>query len=164
MRLRRTARVLLLDPAQRILLMKGRLPTKPEGPAAWFTIGGGAEPGESLEAAARREVREETGATDFTLGPIVWTGEIAAFTRSGADLLVQESYFIAHSAAFDPSRAGWQALEREFIDDMRWWALADILASGELFYPLELARLLPDVIAGRTPGAPITLAPRRVAR
>ena len=49
---RPTARVLLLDPDDRILLMKGRLPSNPDAPGVWFTIGGGIEPGESLYEAA----------------------------------------------------------------------------------------------------------------
>ena len=53
MKERLTARVLLLDPEDRILLMKGRLPSDPDAPGAWFTVGGGIEPGESLEMDAR---------------------------------------------------------------------------------------------------------------
>jgi hypothetical protein len=48
MRERPTARVLLLDAQDRILLMKGRLPSDPTGPGAWFTLGGGVEAGRDL--------------------------------------------------------------------------------------------------------------------
>ena len=45
MRERLTARVVMLDPKDRVLLMQGRLPGRPDGPAFWFTIGGGVEDG-----------------------------------------------------------------------------------------------------------------------
>ena len=35
---RPTARVVLLDRADRILLMKGRLPSRPGGPGYWFAV------------------------------------------------------------------------------------------------------------------------------
>ena len=68
---RLTARVLLLDPEGRILLMRGRLPGDPEAPRVWFTVGGGIEPGESAEAAAAREIVEETGFLDAQLDSVL---------------------------------------------------------------------------------------------
>jgi 8-oxo-dGTP pyrophosphatase MutT (NUDIX family) len=54
------AAVLVLDPAGRVLLQR-----RPEG--RWGVPGGAVEPGESLEDAARRELREETGLEAGTL-------------------------------------------------------------------------------------------------
>ena len=72
MRQRLTARVLLFDPDDRILLMKGRLPGAQQVAPSWFTVGGGAEPGETAREAAAREIVEETGITAFELGPTIW--------------------------------------------------------------------------------------------
>jgi 8-oxo-dGTP pyrophosphatase MutT (NUDIX family) len=161
-RIRPTARVILLDPQNRVLLMKGRLPARPQGPAAWFTIGGGVEPGESVHEAAAREIVEETGFTDAVLGAIVWTGEVRALTRRREPVLVQDHYILARTCGGAIDKSGWQALEREFVDDIAWWRHTEIAASQDTFYPLELATLLPDLIAGHAPASPIRLPDRVV--
>jgi 8-oxo-dGTP diphosphatase len=162
LRTRPTARVILLDPQHRVLMMYGRLPSRPRGPGAWFTIGGGIEPGESVHEAAAREIVEESGLTDAVLGPIVWYGEILGRNRHGDPVLVQDHYVLAHTQGGDIDRSGWQVLERELIDDIAWWRAQDIAASPDTFYPQELAALLPDLIAGRIPASPIRLADRVV--
>jgi 8-oxo-dGTP pyrophosphatase MutT (NUDIX family) len=56
---RQTARVLPVDDEGRVLLLHGWDPHHPDRPF-WFTIGGAADPGESLRAAGARELYEET--------------------------------------------------------------------------------------------------------
>lgn len=58
---RRSGRVLLLDPCERVLLLRGGDPSRPHLGELWFTVGGGCEPDETTEQAVRRELREETG-------------------------------------------------------------------------------------------------------
>jgi 8-oxo-dGTP diphosphatase len=156
-RQRPTARVLLLDPADRILLMKGRLPSDPAAPGAWFTIGGGVEPGETVLQAAAREIVEETGLADARLGPIVWRGEQILRDRQQRPVRFIEHYVLARTAGGALSRAGWQALEREFVDDMRWWTRDDLAACPEPVFPRGLAARLVDLIAGRLPASPVIL-------
>lgn len=146
MRERPTARVLLLDPMSRILLMKGRLPSAPYGPGGWFTVGGGIEDGESLEAAARREILEETGFTDARVGPVQWTSEAVHADRKGRPVLIRSWFLIAWCAGGEPSRAGWQPLEREFVDDIRWWTLADLVATADAVFPPDLAERLTGIL------------------
>ncbi|NEE37574.1 NUDIX domain-containing protein, partial [Streptomyces sp. SID7982] len=69
---RKVARVVLLDPDDRVLLLHGHEPDDPAD-TWWFTPGGGLEGGETREQAARRELAEETGITDIELGPPLWT-------------------------------------------------------------------------------------------
>lgn len=153
MRRRLTARVLLLDPRDRLLMMKGRLPGAPDGPGAWFTIGGGAQPGETVQQGAAREIVEETGFTDFDLGPVVWRRE-GALALADETVWMDEHYLVARTPGGDPQRHGWQADERALIDDIRWWTLSELTATGERVFPPGLAELLPDILAGRLPDPP----------
>jgi 8-oxo-dGTP pyrophosphatase MutT (NUDIX family) len=62
---RRAARVILLDPQDRVLLM--RYDGGPPSGSHWATPGGGLNPGEDYREAAVRELAEETGWTDIVL-------------------------------------------------------------------------------------------------
>jgi 8-oxo-dGTP pyrophosphatase MutT (NUDIX family) len=152
---RPTARVLLFDSADRILLMKGRLPGGAKGSGAWFTIGGGVEPGETFIEAAAREVREETGIADFVLGPVVWVRE--GVMRMPEPMLFKERYILARCDGGELSREGWNAMEREFIEDIRWWSHAELTTTSERVFPPVLIERLPDLVAGRLPAEPVAI-------
>ncbi len=147
-RVRPTARVLLLDAEDRILLMKGRLPANPDAPGVWFTIGGGVEPGESLYEAAAREVAEETGLTGVVLGEIAWRGEVVLPDRKQRPVLFKDTFILARCAGGAVIRDGWRPLELEFVDDMRWWRLEDLAATDEPVWPADLAVRLIALLRG----------------
>ena len=60
---RTSARVVLLDESGAVLLFCGSDPANEDAaaPRWWFTVGGAAQPGETLTEAAVRELAEETG-------------------------------------------------------------------------------------------------------
>lgn len=157
MRVRHTARVLLLDPADRVLLMRAR-PT-PQSPAYWFTVGGEIEPGETLLAAAAREIVEETGFTDAELGAVPWRDEfvLRIGADGGEDTQFKQHYVIAHTNGGAPSKAGWLAHEHALTEELRWWTLAEIVEAAEVIYPLGFAELLADVLAGRIAAEPLLI-------
>lgn len=71
-RLRRAVRALLLDGDALVLIRR----TKPGRPVYWTTPGGGIEPGDaSPEAALRRELDEELGATAGAVRQVFACGE-----------------------------------------------------------------------------------------
>ena len=156
MRQRLTARVLLLDPEDRLLMMKGRLPGAAPEQGAWFTVGGGAAPGESVMDAAAREIVEETGFTAFELGPVVWRRE-GALALAGETVWMDEHYVLARCPGGDPVRHGWQADEHALIDDIRWWTQAELAATPERVFPPGLADLLADLLAGGPPAEARTI-------
>jgi len=94
---RTAARVVLLDPTDRVLLLSG---TDPQVDSKWWiTPGGGVETGEELADTARRELAEETGlrlAADELIGPI-WR-RVARFTFTGVEYEQTEFYFVGRSS------------------------------------------------------------------
>jgi hypothetical protein len=79
--LRPGARVLLLDPADRVLLLHATDPTA-HTRHWWELPGGGLQPGETTTAACRRELAEETGILLDDIGPCIRVRE-SRFTYNG---------------------------------------------------------------------------------
>ena len=154
--LRRTAaRALLLDPADRVLLLHGFDPLLP-GRQWWFTPGGGVEPGEDLRAAARREIQEETGIAEVDLGPLI-ARRSSAFSFDGRSFEQDEWYYLARTATTETDPSGQTELERRSTDGLRWWTGAELSATDETVYPEALAGLLAAVLADGAPAEPVLL-------
>jgi 8-oxo-dGTP pyrophosphatase MutT (NUDIX family) len=152
---RPTARVLLLDDSDRLLLLKGRLPGAAAGTESWFTVGGGLEAGETLLEAAAREILEETGIADFSLGPVVWVRE--GVLHIPHPMLFREQYVVARCRAAEAVSHGWTELERDLIEAMRWWTAAELTTTTDRVFPPGLAQLLPPVLAGEIPSQPLRI-------
>ena len=142
------ARVLLVDAEQRLLLFEGVDPYVPDVPF-WFTAGGGLEPGEELLDGALRELCEETGMRvppDRLVGP-VWLRRVR-FSFEGAEYDSEEWFFLTSlTAAAVVDTAGFTELENRTVRGHRWWSTNDLRDTRETLYPLQLAELLPGLLA-----------------
>jgi 8-oxo-dGTP pyrophosphatase MutT (NUDIX family) len=142
---RRAGRVLVIDAGGRVLLLHGFDPAKPDEPY-WFTIGGGAQPGESLAEAAARELSEETGicAQADELGEPVWH-EVTDFSFDGTSYRQEQDFFQLRIGSAVVLTDGLDDEEAAVIDGHRWWTVDELESSTEPFYPRELPRLLRDL-------------------
>ena len=73
-------------------------------------------------------------------------------------MVFREHYVVARCERAEPDRAGWTAVERALIDDIRWWTLEDLAATSEPVHPPGLVEQLPSIIAGQYPATPQVLA------
>jgi 8-oxo-dGTP pyrophosphatase MutT (NUDIX family) len=159
---RPSSRVLLIDPDDRILLLCYRSPQSRK--RWWITVGGGLDPGESHEAGALRELREETGIGDLELGPCVWTYDHVIVDLEGRDLAMRERFYVVRAPSDAIDTSGWDRIERQVLIDHRWWRVEDIalgertFGPDEAFAPPGLADLLRPILRRELPDEPIAIA------
>ncbi len=164
--LRTGARVLLLDAAGRVLLMRGRDPAEVPPRRYWFTLGGGLEPGESPREGAVRELYEETGllvGVDEVRGPI-WHEDVEfGFDRWW--VRQAQDFFVVHVHAWEAAPAALEPLEAATVDTWAWWSVPELRAQaagrphpgpgepGEIVYPAVLPDLVEEAVrdGGRRP-------------
>jgi 8-oxo-dGTP pyrophosphatase MutT (NUDIX family) len=155
---RPTARILLVDALERILLFRIWL----DGERAargrvWITPGGGVQPGESLAEAAARELREETGLRldPVDLGPVVArsSGEWGQRRRYRA----VDWFFHVRVPELAVDTAGFMPEERRLVTGHRWWTRAEIELATEPILPFGLLPLLERLFAGERPEPPMEL-------
>ncbi len=149
-RLRRAARALVMrDDA--VLLVHFRFAS---GNEVWALPGGGIEPGESVEDAIRRELAEEVGVRRFELGPEIWT-RTHVFELSPEFDGQHERVFLVR-VDDPPGEPGLTVdeLRAESVDASRWWTVAELAASREVFAPRGLAGLVARVLDEGPPHTP----------
>jgi 8-oxo-dGTP pyrophosphatase MutT (NUDIX family) len=96
---RAAVRAILLTPQNEVLLLRVDLPGVEE--RFWITPGRGLQPGESIEDARKRELREELGLNEYALGPLVWLRQ-HTFNWAGKRICQIERYHIVHADRFQP--------------------------------------------------------------
>lgn len=138
---RPAARLLLLDPQDRLLLFRF---TPEDRPPFWCTAGGAVDPGESFEQAARRELREETGLS-LDPGPEVARREVAFTTLEGVRVIGDERYFLLRAPTTDIATHGHTELERRVMQDWRWFTRDELADWPETIYPRDIIAMLTEL-------------------
>lgn len=160
--LRDTARALVLDPQDRVLLIAYEAardvdPLRPGLRTFWFTPGGGLDPGEDHETALRRELDEEIGRGDGAIGPWIAQRE-KPFLLFRQQRFVRERHYLVRLPDDRIDTARLAETEDNPVLAVRWWSLAELLTTTDWIEPQGFAALAKRVVAGEVPDAPIRLA------
>jgi double-stranded uracil-DNA glycosylase len=149
--LRRAARALVVDPDDRVLLVRFEWPDK----TVWAPPGGGIDPGETPEQAIVRELAEECGLRDFELGPCIWM-RTHWHLDFGGWAGQREQIYLIRTDAFDPAPE-WTAeeLATEGISGQRWFNQTELGEAGLIFAPRRLPVLLGDLLNHGPPAEPM---------
>jgi ADP-ribose pyrophosphatase YjhB (NUDIX family) len=144
MRERKTARAVMLDPQDRVLLFQFELPAGfiADGPRRfWATPGGEIEAGEDVRNALVREVQEETGIGGCIYGRELWFGSNQLVFK-GEPVKTLERFFLVRSPTSALSTGNWTDVEREVMRAHRWWTVAELFAATETIFPPRLGYLV----------------------
>lgn len=138
---RETARILLVDEENRVLLLKTHFDPEVGLPPRWLTPGGGIDQGETALEAAVRELLEETG---LVIDPAIleepvleasgrWDWADGASYHTYKDTIYELSVL-----NFDPDTSGFTQDEHRDVLEYRWWTIPELLESGEALAPHDL--------------------------
>ena len=140
---REAVRVVLVDTHQRVLLIEGHDPGRPQLGTYWFTPGGGLDPGESPEECATREVLEETGLRleRDQLGRVLRT-EHVEFGFEGTTIRQRQVFYLVQVEPHEVDTTGWTDIERRAQLGTRWWTLDELAKTQETVYPEDVVALV----------------------
>ena len=158
---RKSVKALLLNNNDELLLIRANDPKTTSADGVyhgpfWYLAGGKLEQGETLQEAAIREIKEETGIDKLTLGPIVWHGSYN-LRLNGTLTHMQQTFIVARTPQTTLAPTALTEWEKTSITDMAWFSLEKIQNFHEIIYPTLLPSYLPDIIAGNYPSSPIEL-------
>lgn len=158
---RPSARLILLDPQDRLFLFKVHQPSvydpvDPFRDPFWIMIGGLVDPGEAFAQTAVREAQEETG---IVVDDVRWVwSRTREMQWREKRVLHREQFFLGRTKTTAVDTSGLDEREKSWTLDHRWWSADEIAASKERFEPVDLAARLKALLRDGPPAQPITLS------
>ncbi len=138
LRLRRAARLIVLDAAGRALMFRYDVPGRPP---FWVTAGGECETDESFEDAARRELLEETGII-ANPGPQIAQMKPEFITVQGEPVQADERFFLIRVTHADIDTSGHTETEQALMTQHRWFTQDELDGWPEPVFPANLADMI----------------------
>jgi 8-oxo-dGTP diphosphatase len=157
MNIRKSARAILINNENKILLFKFIFKEMLEEKVIWVTPGGGVEPGEDFEAALKRELFEETGLSFKSIGPWIWTKEVL-FKGKEREFISHERYYLIKINNTDISFENMTLNEVTTLRGFKWWDANELLSSKEEFFASQIGKLFSEIIEGNIPKSPTIIS------
>jgi len=152
LRIRAAVRALILDPADRVMLVRFEFPTA----TVWAMPGGGVEPDETEHDALHRELAEELGLVDAEIGPHIWTRLHIVPFLDGSHDGQRDHVYLVRTGPFEPvPHLSWEQLNAERVHELRWWSPDQLATEDALFAPRRLPALITDVLTAGPPPEPL---------
>jgi 8-oxo-dGTP pyrophosphatase MutT (NUDIX family) len=151
-KLRTGIRALVVDPNERIVLVRFAFPAR----SLWAAPGGGVEEGEDDTATLARELREELGLElAGPVGACVWV-RTHIFPMSRWDGQTERFYLVRTPPfAIRPALSA-EELRDEGVTALRWWTLDELEAATDVdFAPRRLPTLLRELLRDGPPSEPV---------
>jgi 8-oxo-dGTP diphosphatase len=158
---RPSARLILLDPQDRLFLFNVHTPSvydpaHPFHEPFWVMIGGKVDPGEDYSEAAAREAQEETSLTMRGEIRWVWSRERTMHWRDRL-VLHRERFFLGYATNTAVDTSTLDPHEKSWTLGHRWWTADEIAASSERFEPMDLGKRLRTLLVDGPPIEPTIL-------
>jgi 8-oxo-dGTP diphosphatase len=136
---------MLFDEGGSVLLIRFVV-MRPDGEFLfWALPGGEIEAGETEIEAAARELREELGIGVKVEGPVY--RDANQFWHQGEMQDNVDFLFRAECGREEPRLIGFTSDEKEIMKEIRWWNEAEIEASEERIFPVNLAARMRELNA-----------------
>ncbi len=135
MRIRNSARALIINENNEILLQKFDFYFTGKMKVLWVTPGGGVEDGENFAQAIERELFEELGISIKIKDESIFTLDIPFDGNNGRFISHEVYYLVLVSKTISITFKNMTANEKNTFHTVKWWSLEELRKTNEEFEP-----------------------------